>query len=170
MISSHIPGCLNGLFAKDSSSACAAFDYFTAKTADTNVSHTVRMGAGKQLMLRQKTGASISNGKLIKVLGWNGSSVSVNMRTWLTKDPLGTYESAAPNCKATSTVGPTIVTGSQETLTTTTTVWGKTTTTTRQQCKIDPNSTYYFGIDFPEAVSGSSARFQVDESASDFLR
>jgi len=169
MIGSYVPGCLNGLYAKDSSSACAGLDSFTGTTADTGAARTVKLGSGNELVLRYMTGATVTNNKRIKVLAWNGGSVGVNMRTWLSTDPLATYDSAPANCKAAGAVTPQITTGAQESVTTTTTAWGKTTTTTAYYCKVDPNKVYYFGIAFDEAVSGLSGRFQVDESGSDFL-
>lgn len=156
---SYVPGCLNGQLAKDSSSGCAVNDNYSG----------VRLGSGKELVLRYKTPSSVTNGKNIKVGAWNGGNVGVNMRIWLSKDPTATYASVPEVCKASSSASPSITTGAETRVTTTSTAWGKTTTTTKDYCKLDPNAVYYLGIAFDEARTGSGARFQVDEMSADFL-
>ncbi|MDP2112037.1 MAG: hypothetical protein Q8N48_13085 [Thiobacillus sp.] len=165
---SYVPGCLNGQFAKDSSSACAVNAYYTGSIAGTTTSQTVTMGSGKQLVLRYKTPATITDAKTIKVSAWNGGNVAVNMKTWLSTSPTASYETVPTECRALSTTSPMISTASRESITTTTTGWF-TSTTTRYYCQLAPNTVYYFGIEFPEVVSGSAARFQVDELSADFL-
>ena len=165
---SYVPGCLNGQFAKDSSSACAVNAYYTGSIAGTTTSQTVTMGSGKQLVLRYKTPATITDAKTIKVSAWNGGNVAVNMKTWLSTSPTASYETVPTACRALSTTSPMISTASKESITTTTTGWF-TSTTTRYYCQLAPNTVYYFGIEFPEVVSGSAARFQVDELSADFL-
>jgi hypothetical protein len=169
MISSYVPGCLNGAYAKDSSSGCAGFDSFTGNTADTGVAHTVSLGSGKQLVLRYKTPSTLTNGKTIKVTGWNGGSVGVNMRIWLSTDALATYDNTSDICKSSGTVTPAITTGAVDSAVTTTYVFGKPKYTTTYYCKLDPNKVYYFGMEFNEAVSGLGGKFQVDELSADFL-
>lgn len=159
MASSYVPGCLNGAFAKDSSSDCALNDSYQN-------AGVVRLGSGKELVLRYKTPSTLTNGKTIKVSAWNGGSVGVNMRIWLSTDPLATYGSVSEYCKATGTVTPIIATGAEASVTTSKTVFGKTTYTTSNYCKLEANTVYYFGIGYDEAVS---TRFQVDESIADFL-
>lgn len=170
MQSSYIPGCLNGQFAKDSSSSCAAFETYTGLTSDTKISQTVKMGGGSQLLLRYKTKDTITNGKSINIYAWNGGNISVNMKIWLSTHPTARYDQVPKLCKASAAESFMISTASQESITTTQMVWGKEITTTFQYCKLLPNTVYYFGIEFPEVVSGYKSRFQVNEHFADFLR
>jgi hypothetical protein len=166
---SYVPGCLNGGKTQDSSTGCATNSSYTGTIAGTTTSRTVTMGSGKQLVLRYKTPATIMDGKGIKVSAWNGGNVSVNMKIWLSTSPTASYDAVSTTCRAQETTTPSISTASKESITTTTTVWGTTSTTTRYYCQLAPNTLYYFGIEFPEAVSGLAARFQVDEMATGFL-
>lgn len=167
---SYVPGCLNGQFAKDSSSACAANSSYTGTLSGTTEQRTVTLGQGRQLVLRYRTPSTITDKRVIKVGAWNGGNVVVNMKVWLSTSPTASYDEVSESCRAQATTAPAITTASQDTITTTTTVWGKTTTTTANYCKLLPNTTYYFGMEFPETVSGYSARFQVDEMQADFLK
>ncbi len=167
---SYIPGCLNGQFAKDSSSACAKLDSYTGTVSSTSEQRTVTLGQSRQLVLRYRTPSTITDKRAIKLGAWNGGNVVVNMKIWLSTSPIATYDEVSEFCRVQATTAPTINTASQDSITTTTTVWGKTTTTTANYCKLLPNRTYYFGIEFPETVSGPGARFQVDEMQADFLK
>lgn len=167
---SYVPGCLNGQFAKDSSSACAAYSSYTGTVSGTSEQRTVTLGQGRQLVLRYKTPSTITDKRVIKVGAWNGGNVVVNMKVWLSTSPTATYDDVSESCRAQATTAPAINTASQDSITTTTTVWGKTTSTTANYCKLLPNTTYYFGMEFPETVSGYSARFQIDEMQADFLK
>lgn len=167
---SYIPGCLNGQFAKDSSSGCAYNDYYSGRVFGTNSPYTVRLGDGRQLVLRYRTKPVVTDGRRIRVVAWNAGSVVVDMRVWLSTSPTATYEDVRSLCRAQSTGSPSIGTASQESVTTTKTVWGKAVTSTAHYCKLLPNTVYYFGIEFLERVSAHEARFQVDELAADFLK
>lgn len=167
---SYVPGCLNGQFAKDSSSACAAYSSYTGTVSGSTEQRTVTLGQGKQLVLRYKTPSTITDKRAIKVGAWNGGNVAVNMKIWLSTSPTASYDDVSASCRAQATTAPTINTASQDSITTTTTVWGKTTSTTANYCKLLPNTVYYFGMEFPETVSGYGARFQVDEMQADFLK
>lgn len=167
---SYVPGCLNGQFAKDSSSACAANSSYTGTVSGTSEQRTVTLGQGRQLVLRYKTPSTITDKRVIKVGAWNGGNVVVNMKVWLSTSPTATYDDVSESCRAQATTAPAINTASQDSITTTTTVWGKTTSTTANYCKLLPNTTYYFGMEFPETVSGYNARFQIDEMQADFLK
>lgn len=167
---SYVPGCLNGQFAKDSSSACANSSTYTGAVYGTNEQRAVTLGQGRQLVLRYKTPPTITDKRVIKVGAWNGGNVVVNMKTWLSTSPTATYDSVPASCRAQSTTAPAILTASQDSITTSTTVWGQTTTSTAYYCKLLPNTVYYFGIEFPETVSGTNARFQIDEMQADFLK
>jgi hypothetical protein len=171
---SYVPGCLNGLYASSSASGCSVNSAYTGTLYGTSTSHTVAFGGGKQLVLRYKTPATITDNKSIGVGAWNGGNVGVNMRIWLSKDPAATYSSASAECKKTSTGVPTITTGSVTNGTITTTSWTGTTTTPVTYCKLDPNTTYYFGMEYDETTKTSSGvtiipRWQVLENLADFL-
>lgn len=171
---SYVPGCLNGLYASSSASGCSVNSAYTGTLYGTSTSHTVAFGGGKQLVLRYKTPATITDNKSIGVGAWNGGNVGVNMRIWLSKDPAATYSSVSAECKKTSTGVPTITTGSVTNGTITTTSWTGTTTTPVTYCKLDPNTTYYFGMEYDETTKTSSGvtiipRWQVLENLADFL-
>lgn len=127
------------------------------------------LGSGKQLVLRYKTGSSVADGKSIRARGYDGGNVGVKMRIWLSTSPTATYASVAstsPSCATTSTTLPTITTGSVASKTVTTTNGWFTSTSTVNYCKLNPNTVYYFGIEYDEAIT---TRFQIDESSADFL-
>jgi hypothetical protein len=42
-------------------------------------------------------------------------------------------------------------------------------TSTFYFCALQPDTLYYFGIEFSEPVSGAAARFQIDEMSAGFL-
>jgi hypothetical protein len=159
MSMSYVPGCLNGQYATDPSSGCAAKDNFNG----------LGMGSGKTLMVRYKTPSTVADGKGLKVSAWNGGNVGVGMRIWLSTDPTSTYSSASQYCKAAASDTPSIATASQEAVTTSIRTWTGTRTTTSYYCALQPNTLYYFGIEFSETVSGAAARFQIDEMSADFL-
>lgn len=145
---SYVPGCLNGLFAPSSSVRCAAQTSYTGTLAGTNTNHTVRLGFGAQLLLRYKTGASVSaNPKYIRVRSFDGGNVGFTMRVWLSASPTATYEGVPDVCKQESTRTPTVITGAS-------------------YCPILPDTVYYFGLEYAEEVN---SRFQVDELSADFL-
>lgn len=159
MSMSYVPGCLNGGFATDSSSGCALKDNYNG----------FRLGGGKTLMVRYRTPSTVADGKGIKVGAWNGGNVGVGMLIWLSADPTSTYSNASQYCKAAESGSPAIATASRGTITSSITYWGKTMQVTRNYCALRPNTLYYFGIKFDEAVSGAAARFQIDEMNPPFL-
>jgi hypothetical protein len=145
---SYVPGCLNGLTAVNSSSGCSAMSSYTGTIAGTTTSRTVTLGSGNQLVLRYKsTPTAGSTVKYMQVLGGDGSNVGVNMRVWLSSNPSATYATVDSKCKQTTTIRPAVITGPN-------------------YCAISPNTTYYFGIEFDEAIT---TRFQVYELGADFL-
>jgi hypothetical protein len=158
---SYIPGCLNGLFAKDSSTGCAA--------KSTDSSGRFSFGTGKQLYIKYHTPSNITNGKSIKVVGWNGSNVEVYMKAWITKNPYSSYEDASQYCRAISNQAPVILTGKDTMVQTVKNIWGNVSTVTNWYCKLEPDTTYYLGIDFSptELSKNTILRFQVDQYNSD---
>lgn len=161
ILGAYIPGCLNGQFASCSSCGCALNESYSG----------VHLGSGKQLLLRYTTPATINDGRVIKVSAWNGGNVTSNMRIWLSVDPTATYASVPELCKANndSTGTPSINTGTETSVDKTVEAWGELVTTTHHYCKLEPNKTYYFGMEIDEAVSGHEARFQVDAGGGNFI-
>ena len=160
---SYVPGCLNGQFAPDSSSGCALKDNYNG----------VRLGSGRELLLRYKTPSTITNKRVIKVGAWNGGNIGLDMGIWLSKDPTATYFSVSEYCRANtaSTGTPGIATAAETVVTTSSPGWGgKEITSTGYYCRLEPNTVYYFGIMVTEAVAGSDARFQLDAMMADFLK
>lgn len=161
-----MPGCLNTLFASNSSTGCSLNTDF--KGSINGAERVVSFGGGNQLVLRYKTPATITNNKVVKVTDWNGSNVSVNMRVWLSKSATDTYANVPAECKQTSSGVPSIFTGSVTNGFITTSGWGGTTSTPVTYCKLDPNTVYYFGIEYDE-TNVVTPRFQVQEMQADFL-
>jgi len=92
------------------------------------------------------------------------------MRIWLSGDPTATYASVPELCKASTDSGgnPSITTGTETSVDKTVNEFGKLVTRTHYYCKVEPNKTYYFGMEIDEVVSGHEARFQVDAGGGNF--
>lgn len=163
---SYVPGCLNGQFSSNSSAGCAGSSVYTGKI--NGVDHTVSFGGGKQVVLRYKTPATITDNKIIKVTAWNGQNVAANMRVWLSTSPTATYDSVSAACKQTSAGLPSITTGSVTNGFISTVFFGSVINTPVTYCKLDPNTVYYFGIEYDD-TSLSAHRYQVLEAQADFL-
>lgn len=168
---SYVPGCLNGqTSAYSSSSGCALKNSYTGTVYGTRGSRTVKLGSGKQLVLRYRTPAVIQDGKHMSVGAWNGDNVRVNMKIWLSTSPTATYASVPAACKDQKSSHPRIMTGSGDSFVQSGKTWKTGTTNTAvPSCKLLPNTVYYFGMEFPNYVSGPDARFQVDEMFTPFM-
>lgn len=171
---SYVPGCLNGGKASSSSFGCAAKTSFDGTLSDTGAAHTVAFGgdakgtagSGKQLLLRYQTGSVVNDDKSIRTLSSDGGNVLVKMRVWLSTDPRATYASVSQHCKAEATTTPTIRTASQEQIVVSVkNAWGLPITVTTDYCKLAPNTTYYYGMEYDEP---GARRFQVEEAFADF--
>lgn len=169
---SYVPGCLNGGKATSSSVGCAAKFSFDGILSDTGAPHLVAFGgtgvanSGKQLVLRYQTGNVVNDDKSIRTLSADGGNVVVKMRTWLSTDPRATYASVSQHCKAEDTTTPTIRTASQEQIVVSVkNAWGLPITVTTNYCKLEPNKTYYYGVEYDET---GARRFQVEEAFADF--
>lgn len=96
-IVSYVPGCLNGNSANNSATGCAANAWVSGVLTGTTKNIKFALGEGRQLMVRYRPSTKVvTRASGISVTSSTGGRCPVNVRVWLTPDPVASYEDVDP--------------------------------------------------------------------------